>query len=179
MGGVAVDADGRTSLDGLWAAGEVTSSGVHGANRLASNSLLEAIVFAGRIADSIKGMLPESALYEWPKTAGENDDLVTIEDSPELKDLRGLMSRHAGVIRDKAGLTLLIRELAALERKRPRVRFSNIVATAKLIAVGAYLRTESRGAHMRADHPSADETLRRRTYLTLKDANRIAAELAG
>ena len=84
MGGVLVDADGRTSLDGLWAAGEVTSSGVHGANRLASNSLLEAVVFAGRIAESIKGMLPESTLYEWGQTAGENDDLVTVEDSPEL-----------------------------------------------------------------------------------------------
>ncbi len=71
MGGIAVDADGRTSLDGLWAAGEVTSSGVHGANRLASNSLLEAVVFASRIADSIKGMLPEASLYEWPKAAGE------------------------------------------------------------------------------------------------------------
>ncbi|MBB5274128.1 L-aspartate oxidase [Rhizobium rosettiformans] len=179
MGGVLVDADGRTSLDGLWAAGEVTSSGVHGANRLASNSLLEAVVFAGRIADSIKGMLPESALYEWPQTAGENDDLVTVEDSPELKDLRALMSRHAGVIREEAGLKLLIRELVQLERKRPRVRFSNIVSTAKLIAVGAYLRTESRGAHMRADHPGPQEALRQRTYLTLKDANRIAAELAG
>ncbi len=179
MGGVLVDADGRTSLDGLWAAGEVTSSGVHGANRLASNSLLEAVVFAGRIADSIKGMLPESALYEWPQTAGENDDLVTVEDSPELKDLRALMSRHAGVIREEAGLKLLIRELVELERKRPRVRFSNIVSTAKLIAVGAYLRTESRGAHMRADHPGPQEALRQRTYLTLKDANRIAAELAG
>ncbi len=179
MGGVLVDADGRTSLDGLWAAGEVTSSGVHGANRLASNSLLEAVVFAGRIADSIKGMLPESALYEWPQTAGENDDLVTVEDSPELKDLRALMSRHAGVIREEAGLKLLIRELVELERKRPRVRFSNIVSTAKLIAVGAYLRTESRGAHMRADHPGPKEALRQRTYLTLKDANRIAAELTG
>lgn len=179
MGGVLVDADGRTSLDGLWAAGEVTSSGVHGANRLASNSLLEAVVFAGRIADSIKGMLPESALYEWPQTAGENDDLVTVEDSPELKDLRALMSRHAGVIREEAGLKMLIRELVELERKRPRVRFSNIVSTAKLIAVGAYLRTESRGAHMRADHPGLQEALRQRTYLTLKDANRIAAELAG
>ncbi|MDR7026956.1 L-aspartate oxidase [Rhizobium rosettiformans] len=179
MGGVLVDADGRTSLDGLWAAGEVTSSGVHGANRLASNSLLEAVVFAGRIADSIKGMLPESALYEWPQTAGENDDLVTVEDSPELKDLRALMSRHAGVIREEAGLKMLIRELVELERKRPRVRFSNIVSTAKLIAVGAYLRTESRGAHMRADHPNPQDALRQRTYLTLKDANRIAAELAG
>ncbi len=59
------------------------------------------------------------------------------------------------------------------------MRFSNIVSTAKLIAVGAYLRTESRGAHMRADHPAPQDELRHRTYLTLKDANRIAAELAG
>lgn len=133
----------------------------------------------GALPSRSRACCPKSALYEWPKTAGENDDLVTVEDSPELKVLRGLMSRHAGVIRDEDGLKLLIRELVGLERKRPRVRFSNIVATAKLIAVGAYLRTESRGAHTRADHPEAEEALRRRTYLTLKDANRIAAELVG
>ncbi|KQW31048.1 L-aspartate oxidase [Rhizobium sp. Root274] len=179
MGGIAVDADGRTSLDGLWAAGEVTSSGVHGANRLASNSLLEAVVFAGRIADSIKGMLPESSLYEWPKAAGENDDLVTLEDSAELKELRRLMSMHAGVIRSEEGLKTLIRELARLERERPRVRFSNITATARLIAVGALQRAESRGAQMRSDHPTMDEAFHRRTYLTLREADRIAAEITG
>jgi L-aspartate oxidase len=179
MGGIAVDADGRTSLDGLWAAGEVTSSGVHGANRLASNSLLEAVVFAGRIADSIKGMLPESKLFEWPKTAGENDDLVTLEDSVELKELRRLMSSHAGVIRNEDGLKTLIRELARLERERPRVRFSNIAATAKLIAVGALQRQESRGAQMRSDYPGTDEAWHHRTYLTLREADRIAAEITG
>ncbi|TPP10528.1 L-aspartate oxidase [Rhizobium glycinendophyticum] len=179
MGGIAVDADGRTSLDGLWAAGEVTSSGVHGANRLASNSLLEAVVFAGRIADSIKGMLPESSLYEWPKAAGENDDLVTLEDSAQLKELRRLMSMHAGVIRNAEGLKTLIRELARLERERPRVRFSNITATAKLIAVGALQRAESRGAQMRSDHPRMDDAFHRRTYLTLREADRIAAEFIG
>jgi L-aspartate oxidase len=179
MGGIAVDADGRTSLDGLWAAGEVTSSGVHGANRLASNSLLEAVVFAGRIADSIKGMLPESSLFEWPKAAGENDDLVTLEDSAELKTLRHLMSTHAGVIRNEDGLKTLIRELARLERERPRVRFSNIAATAKLIAVGALQRQESRGAQMRSDYPVTDDAWHRRTYLTLREADRIAAEITG
>jgi L-aspartate oxidase len=179
MGGIAVDADGRTSLDGLWAAGEVTSTGVHGANRLASNSLLEAVVFAGRIADSIKGMLPESKLFEWPKSAGENDDLVTLEDSAELKELRGLMSAHAGVIRNQEGLKTLIRALVRLERERPRVRFSNITATAKLIAVGALQRQESRGAHMRSDYPAADEAWHHRTYLTLREADRIAAEITG
>lgn len=179
MGGIAVDADGRTSLDGLWAAGEVTSSGVHGANRLASNSLLEAVVFASRIADSIKGMLPEASLYEWPKAAGENDDLVTLEDSAELKELRRLMSRHAGVIREEEGLKTLIREIARLERERPRIRFSNITATARLIAVGALRRQESRGAQMRSDYPVSDEAFRRRTYLTLREAEKIAAEITG
>ncbi|RKE85401.1 L-aspartate oxidase [Rhizobium sp. AG855] len=179
MGGIAVDADGRSSLDGLWAAGEVTSSGVHGANRLASNSLLEAVVFAGRIADSIKGMLPESTLYEWPKAAGENDDLVTLEDSAELKELRRLMSTHAGVIRNEEGLKTLIRELARLDQERPRVRFSNIAATAKLIAVGALQRTESRGAQMRSDYPDTSDAWHRRTYLTLREADRIAAEIVG
>lgn len=179
MGGILVDADGRTSLDGLWAAGEVTSTGVHGANRLASNSLLEAVVFAARIADSIKGILPESGLFEWGKNAGENDDLVTLEDSSALKTLRGLMTAHAGVIRDRAGLEQLIREIVGLERDNPRVRFGNIAATAKLIATGAWQRLESRGGHFRSDYPQPRPEWQHRTYMTLKDADRIAIEIAG
>ncbi len=181
MGGVLVDADGRTSIDGLWAAGEVTSTGVHGANRLASNSLLEAVVFAARIAENIKGMMPEPRLYEWPKSAGESDDLVTLEDSPQLMKLRRLMSANAGVIRTGEGLKTLIREIVALEeeRGRTRVRFANMATTAKLIATAAYLREESRGGHYRSDCPEPREAFRHRTFITLKDADRIAAELAG
>ncbi len=179
MGGVMTDADGRTSVDGLWAAGEVTSTGVHGANRLASNSLLEAVVFAARIAESIKGMLPESSLYVWPKSAGENDDLVTLEDSPALQTLRGLMSAHAGVVRDREGLEYLIREIVRLERENSRVRFGNMAAAAKLIATAAWARTESRGGHYRADHPEPVTAWKHRTYTTLADADRIAAEIAG
>ncbi|MDI7861130.1 L-aspartate oxidase [Rhizobiaceae bacterium n13] len=179
MGGVLTDADGRTSLDGLWAAGEVTSTGVHGANRLASNSLLEAVVFAGRIAENIKGMLPESSLYEWAKNAGENDDLVTLEDSPSLTELRGLMSAHAGVIRDRAGLEHLIREIVRLERGNTRVRFASIASTAKLIATAAWRRHESRGGHYRSDYPEPAAAWQIRTYLTLDEADRIAAEIAG
>lgn len=178
MGGVLVDADGRTTLDGLYAAGEVTSTGVHGANRLASNSLLEAIVFAARIAESIKGMLPESPLYEWPVDADENDDLVTLEDSPQLKVLRGLMSAHAGVIREAEGLKLLIREIVRLEKENTRVRFSNIAATAKLVAVAALQRQESRGGHYRSDFTGTAPNLQHRTFMTLKDAERVIAELA-
>ncbi len=179
MGGVLVDADGKTTVDGLWAAGEVTSTGVHGANRLASNSLLEAIVFAARIAENIKGMLPESTLYEWPKDAGENDELVTLEDSPQLKSLRQLMSAEAGVIRNKQGLEHLIREIVRLERENTRIRFSNMVTTAKLIATAAYRREESRGGHYRSDFPEALDAWRHRTFMMLKDAEQTAAEIAG
>lgn len=179
MGGVLVDADGKTTVDGLWAAGEVTSTGVHGANRLASNSLLEAVVFAARIAENIKGMLPESSLYEWPKDAGENDELVTLEDSAELKTLRREMSAHAGVIRDAEGLKDLIREIVRLEGINKRVRFSNMATATKLIATAALKREESRGGHYRSDFPEPVEALRHRTFMTLKDAERIAAEIAG
>lgn len=178
MGGVLTDADGRTSLDGLWAAGEVTSTGVHGANRLASNSLLEAVVFAGRIAENIQGLLPMPKLEDWSGSVGESDDLVTVEDSPELKRLRAVMSEHVGVIRDREGLRTAIREIVALERKNARVRFSNIATTAKMIAVGAYLREESRGGHYRSDFTATEAAWQHRTFLTLDKVSEIAAEIA-
>ncbi|WLR95917.1 L-aspartate oxidase [Shinella sumterensis] len=178
MGGVLTDAEGRTSIDGLWAAGEVTSTGVHGANRLASNSLLEAVVFAARIAENIKGMLPEPKLNDWGENAGESDDLVTIEDSAALKRLRRLMSDHVGVIRSREGLMTTIREIATLERENTRMRFHNIVTTAKLIAAGAYLREESRGGHFRSDFPEQKASWKHRTFLTLAEADRVVAELS-
>jgi L-aspartate oxidase len=178
MGGILTDAGGRTSIDGLWAAGEVTSTGVHGANRLASNSLLEAVVFAARIAENIQGMLPAPRLQIWSAQAGESDDLVTVEDSPQLARLRRIMSMHAGVIRDKAGLVTAIRAIATLERETPRLRFANIVTTAKLIVAAALVRTESRGGHFRSDIPEARPDWRHRTFMTLSDADAIVADAA-
>lgn len=178
MGGVLTDADGRTTLDGLWAAGEVGSTGVHGANRLASNSLLEAVVFAARIATDIQGLLPAPKLANWGNPVGESDDLVTAEDSPELKRLRRIMSDHVGVIRERGGLQEAIREIADLERTNPRVRFRNISATAKLIATAALQREESRGGHFRSDFPEARQEWKHRTYLTLDDADTAMRELA-
>ncbi len=178
MGGVLTDGEGRTSIDGLWAAGEVTSTGVHGANRLASNSLLEAVVFAARIAENIKGSLPAPKLTPWGDDAGENDDPVTVEDSPPFKRLRGLMSECVGVVRTRESLTRAIREIAELERANIRLRFANIITTAKLIAIAALRRTESRGGHFRADCPEVRPEWRRRTYLTLAEAERLAAEVA-
>lgn len=178
MGGVLVDANGRTSVDGLWAAGEVTSTGVHGANRLASNSLLEAVVFAARIAEDIKGLYPDTPPHDWGRDAGENDELVTIEDSPQLAELRRLMSAHAGVIRDRQGLETLMRAIKRLERENTRIRFHNITATAKLIAAGAYLREESRGGHFRSDFPKSADAWKHRTFLTLDTAEAVVARFA-
>ena len=109
---------------------------------------------------------------------GESDDLVTIEDSAALKRLRRVMSDHVGVIRTREGLKAAIREIATLERENSRMRFHNIVTTAKLIAAGAYLREESRGGHFRSDFPEQKAIWKHRTFLTLADADTVVAELA-
>jgi L-aspartate oxidase len=172
MGGVLTDAKGRTSLDGLWAAGEVASTGAHGANRLASNSLLETVVFAARIAEDISGLLLEAKPATW------SDEIyvppvVASGESPDER-LRALMSADVGVIRSGAGLARALDELLVIER-RARSRALRDMATAGLlIAAGAYARTESRGAHYRVDFPDTDLGQAHRTFRTLDEARAIA-----
>lgn len=173
MGGVLTDADGRTSVDGLWAAGEVTSTGAHGANRLASNSLLEAVVFAGRIAEDIQGLLPAIKCDNWAEPADESDDVVTENDSPEMRLLRQMMSDCAGVIRDRAGLARAATVISDLEKRNRKARFGNMLTAAKMVVAGALHREESRGAHFRADMPETRAEWQRRTYLTESEADGI------
>jgi L-aspartate oxidase len=171
MGGVWTDARGRTSLAGLWAAGEVASTGVHGANRLASNSLLEAIVFASRIATDI-GTLPDVAPTAQPAPANG-----LAEAAPErslVDELRETMTAHVGVIRDLAGLTRAARTILRIEAETSCPELHNMAASALLIASAALARHESRGAHCRSDHPAPDPKLARRSRLTLADARAIA-----
>jgi L-aspartate oxidase len=167
MGGVATDLEGRASLPGLYAAGECASTGVQGANRLASNSLLEAAVFGARAG--------RAAAAEG-RVGGEPISLAPLPDLPEpvLQTLRKAMSRDAGVVRDAEGLTRLRDQLHALE---PAYGPCPALVAARLIVEAALARPESRGGHYRADFPATAEPVR--TFVTLETPDlcvRYAAE---
>jgi len=173
MGGIAVDARGRSSLQGLWAAGEVSCTGAHGANRLASNSLLEAVVYAARIAEDISGraMLSPARLTEQP--VPRNCAFPALA----AKTLRAVMTSHVGVVRCREQLAEAVRSLAAIERDTGNIALRNMATTALLVAASALARHESRGGHYRSDHPT-ESTLARRTMTTLAKAHEVAEGLA-
>lgn len=173
MGGVWTDARGRSSLEGLWAAGEVASTGVHGANRLASNSLLEAIVFAARVADDVRAK-PEDARLEPAAMLDENTDDPL--DAGLVDELRDTMATNVGVIRDRAGLTRAARSILRIEAATNNRELRNMAMAALLIASAALARHESRGAHFRSDYPNADPQLAQRSRLTSTQARAIAQE---
>jgi L-aspartate oxidase len=164
MGGVKVDARGRSSLDGLWACGEVSSTGLHGANRLASNSLLEAMAYGRWIAEDISGTIaPQHAPFSplRPQVPQRAD--------AALNEIRGLMTRHVGVIRERDGLTTAAKRLASLSLH------SGHALTGWMIALAALRRTESRGGQFRSDYPDTQEQWRRSTEITLHEARAWAA----
>ena len=179
MGGILTDARGRSTIDGLWACGEVASTGAHGANRLASNSLLEAVVFGARVASDIASILPAAtsvpAMHE---TAPAGREQSTKSEAAEQR-LRAAMSAGAGVIRDAASLRGALEEIVQLELENSESdgdhRLTNMLTTAKLIAAAALQRRESRGAHFRSDYPMPDDSLARRSFFTLAEANGILA----
>jgi L-aspartate oxidase len=171
MGGVLVDLEGRTSRPGLWAAGEVACSGVHGANRLASNSLLEALVYGDRVARSV-----ESALSPGPRRPRLRDVASMASPPPgspsETSDLqaqlRQLMWDEAGLVRTGEGLRKALEGIDAVDRRMPAGagELRSLVTVARLIARAALARPESRGAHFRADFPRVDAGWRRRLVLS-------------
>ena len=171
MGGVAADEDGVTSLKGFYACGEVSSTGAHGANRLASNSLLEAVVFSARVAARLNETLPEAAAPEgWAAGGVEDEKAETHHDTPAMTKLRRTMSRCMGVLRDEEGMTECLRTIVQLERGRTTERFRNVLTTAKMMTVSALRREESRGGHYRTDFPDESDAWRRRSRLTLEEA---------
>ncbi len=176
MGGVHVDSVGRTTLDGLWACGEVTSTGAHGANRLASNSLLEAVVFAARVAEDIHGLLPSHKMAQWTGTSGSETIAPAEEDVEAIHRLRATMSRHVGVVRDRAGLSEALATIEELASHRHSPQVTNALVAAKLVAAGAFGREESRGGHYRSDFPEPNPDLAKRTFMTLDQADQIAEQ---
>jgi L-aspartate oxidase len=180
MGGVFTDVRGRTTLDGLWACGEVACTGVHGANRLASNSLLEAVVFAARVAEDIAEDAPH-----WPAMGVESaaDEIALATADPAFaarwtQRLRDAMAAHAGVERSEESLVAALSALRELEAEAAPPALKNMAAAALLVAAAAYARKESRGAHFRLDHPAADAEPRH-SFLTLRRARDILAEATG
>ena len=174
MGGIAVDAQGRTSLKGLWAGGEVSSTGAHGANRLASNSLLEAVVYAARIAEDIAGQQIEPPANLPPMlVVPRNCALPALAE----KNLRAMMTSHVGVIRDGESLEDAVRAFAAIERDTGNIALRNMATTALLVAASAWSRRESRGAHYRSDYPNEQVASAHRTMTTLTQAREIADKL--
>jgi len=179
MGGILTDANGRSSLDGFWACGEVTSTGAHGANRLASNSLLEAVVFAARIAEDVTDLMPAAKVSAVEGQSVVLEEAEPLEDSAQMTRLRNIMSNEFGVQRRRDGMIEGLKGIMEIEAANTYQRFENALITAKLIAVSALRREESRGGHYRLDYPDEVPALAKRSFLTLKEANRLAAKMTG
>jgi L-aspartate oxidase len=156
-GGVRTDLVGRTNVPGLYACGEVACTGVHGANRLASNSLLEGLVFAARIGDELVRSLPPSADPVDPSDA----DAGLLSPSASVA-VQAAMTSGAGVLRSAESLEAAAAELAAVEAGtgEPCVeawQATNLHTVATALVAGARLRAETRGCHWREDHPEPDD----------------------
>jgi L-aspartate oxidase len=178
MGGIATDTDGHASIKGLWVCGEASSTGLHGANRLASNGLLEALVYARICAQSIVAETPQ--IIESPQLD------VSFEVSSEkhndieaMNQLRQTMTDFVGVLRNGDGLREALQQITVLEEsQRTNISFINMCATATLIAVSALLREESRGAHERTDFPKTNKLAEKRSQIYLSEALDIRAEIS-
>ncbi|WP_099157824.1 L-aspartate oxidase [Virgibacillus ndiopensis] len=166
MGGVKTDGRGRTSLNGLYAVGEVACTGVHGANRLASNSLLEGIVYGNLVADDIlSNNSPNDYMNEISfKTNNQKSQLI---DLPTKRQIQQLMMDHVGIVRDKKSLRYAVDWLESYKKKYDGFSLTttltieqlimvNMITVGWLITTSALMRTESRGGHFRADFPNDD-----------------------
>lgn len=184
MGGVKVDETGRASLPGLWVCGEASCTGLHGANRLASNSLLEAIVYGARIAADISGLEPVRSNMApfpgivWNQEAGDAAE-EHLRNLKAVQDLRQVMTHLVGVERNATDLTEALRRIADLEANGQGVTraFLNMTSSATLVAAGALLRTESRGGHFRTDFPETSEQWEHHTEITLDQALELRASV--
>jgi L-aspartate oxidase len=162
MGGVVTDLDGRTTVPGMYACGEVACTGVHGANRLASNSLLEGLVFAERVSRDVAVLQPHGLTAP----ASEAWDVPVLHDRGAAQvaadSVRQVMWQYAGIDRTARGLRTAVTEIDAIEGRLPAgaTEELNMVQTARMIVQAALLRKESRGGHFRSDFPRAKKKWR-------------------
>lgn len=177
IGGVRVDLDGRTDVEGLWAVGECASTGLHGANRMGSNSLLEGLVLGerlGRVAANERYDVRRGSILEpRPQPRPTNADAVSVNIQDVTYSLKSLMWRQMGVVRSEQALrdalpkielwSHAVASLAPGERATWELR--NMLDVARLAIIGALERRESRGVHFRADHPKVDPALESHTLL--------------
>ena len=164
IGGVRVDLDGRTSVPGLYASGEVAASGLHGANRLASNSLLEGLVSSRRV---VRALQEDGGARAWAgRIVSESEPRpAALRAVARLEELQYLMSRFVGVHRTAAGLANASEAAAGMAEvlhlsmaSRPELELQNLVTVANLVTAAAIRRRESRGTHFREDFPQRDDS---------------------
>ncbi|HCQ66446.1 MAG TPA: L-aspartate oxidase [Rhodobacteraceae bacterium] len=178
MGGVETGMEGSASLDRLWVCGEAASTGLHGANRLASNGLLEAVVYARLAAQDIARKVPKAPADVAPVAIDFQGAGTDVYSSSSMQALRDVMTNKVGVLRDEAGLRLALAEIATLEAAEAgSITFANMCATATLITAAALVRRESRGGHYRTDYPQTDPTQAERSRMTLAQALEIRASV--
>ena len=169
MGGVAVDEWGRTTLRRLWACGETSATGVHGANRLASNSLLEALVYGSRVAADVTAAgetaRPKRLTYERAQRADAGE-------SQAISDLRNVMYTNVGLVRYERGLREALVRIRELENSFCDCgdELRNLLVVGRLIAEAALARAESRGSHYRSDYAHPDDALAKRSFTRLASA---------
>jgi L-aspartate oxidase len=175
MGGVKVNTWGETNIPGLFAAGETACTGVHGANRLASNSLLEVLIFSKRIIERSELEGPATGEKPWPVEARQLPSREPYMDAPALTllNLQSMLWDRVGIVRDFNGLYQAAVTLSAWDRILPvptdrlSHELNTMITNARLMTEAALLREESRGAHYRSDFPSPSEKWRKHIVFRL------------
>ena len=181
IGGVKTDLEGKTSIEGLWCCGEVAATGIHGANRLASNSLLESMVFGRIVAKNINSLPikrvnkinPDFIRMHKEKTKNR------IRAKKYIWQLRSSMMRNIGIVRNHSSIVRGLHDILKIEResKGLSAKLNDMILVSKFIIIGAYLRKESRGCHLRSDYKKTEDNFILHFDLKLSDLDSKISEI--